>query len=164
MVNGAILSLVSPIRATPHRYKPAAAAAPLAADPVAAAAAAAEAAAKTQQEKEDELIKQTVFQPFTGGGARLDGKAPKTKIDTPVVAGATSEAARRDAERRARAKAAQSRFTPGKMKFGGGPPAPAPPPKKGAAGGDGSSESASASGDAKPTNSYFSGEGRRLRD
>ena len=90
----------------------------------------------------------------------MDGKAPKTKIDTPVVAGATSEAARRDAERRARAKAAQSRFTPGKMKFGGGPPAPAPPPKKGAAS-DGSSASDNTD---KPANSFFSGQGRKLRD
>lgn len=113
---------------------------------------------ETLRKREEEEIKKTVFRPFTGGGARLDGKKPKTDVTSPVVAGPTSEAARRDAERRARAQAAQTRFTAGKLRFGS---APGPPPKKT----DSSTESSeSSTGNANGGTTYFSGKGRSLRD
>lgn len=111
------------------------------------------------EEREQEEIKKNVFRPFTGSGARLDGRAPKTDISQPIVAGPTSEAARREAERLARVKAAQARFAPGKLKFGGYSSAPAPPKTK--EDGQPKEEPEPAT---KPTNSYFSGKGRSLKD
>lgn len=48
---------------------------------------------KTQEELEAEVVKATVFQPFTGSGNRLDGKAPKGgQVEVvPVVSGPTSD-------------------------------------------------------------------------
>lgn len=85
---------------------------------------------KTQEEREKEEIEKTVFQTFTGGGRRLDGKATKTESVGPVVAGVTSERGRMEAERVARAKAAEARFTKGKLSFSFPSPSSTPPKPK----------------------------------
>eukprot|EP00037_Helgoeca_nana_P006607 m.60755 g.60755 ORF g.60755 m.60755 type:complete len:355 (+) comp17482_c0_seq1:248-1312(+) len=72
----------------------------------------------TKEELEAKAIRENVFQPYQGDGQRLDGKNDKAIPSIgPVVSGPTDEAGRREAERRARADAAATRFAPGRMRF-----------------------------------------------
>eukprot|EP00038_Savillea_parva_P026247 m.52669 g.52669 ORF g.52669 m.52669 type:complete len:362 (-) comp7388_c0_seq4:470-1555(-) len=72
----------------------------------------------TKEELEEKAVLENVFQPYQGEGKRLDGKNDKAIPSVgPVVSGPTSEAGRREAERRARAEANAARFAPGRMRF-----------------------------------------------
>lgn len=81
---------------------------------------------EAQAQEEQELLSSspaalpipTGFQSFGGSGNRLDGKVSKTAASPLGLAPAISDAAQRDAERRARAAAAELRYQPGKLFFG----------------------------------------------
>eukprot|EP00040_Diaphanoeca_grandis_P005876 m.34893 g.34893 ORF g.34893 m.34893 type:complete len:327 (+) comp17052_c0_seq1:134-1114(+) len=113
---------------------------------------------KTQEEREQEVIDATVFQTFTGGGRRLDGKQIKTELKGPVVAGPSSERGRMEAERLARAKAAEARFQKGKLSFNF-PTSSQAPPKK-----EDDNDKGKDKDDASATASSWGGAGRKLRD